>query len=51
MVGDIPALSTVYEEQYGTMPTKVPVHHVALGVGLVVGAVIVVGWLNHRANR
>lgn len=50
-MGDISAQSTVFEEQVNTAAPKVPIHHVGLGVGLLIVAVIGVGYLNHRANR
>jgi hypothetical protein len=45
-----PAQSQVFAEKVNTDNTATPIHHIGGAAGLVVLGIIVIGYLNHRAN-
>ncbi len=49
--GPTGAQSQIFAEKVNVDNTTTPIHHVGLGAMLLVGAVIAIGVLNHRANH
>lgn len=49
--GSNPPTSYIFAEKVNVDHSTTPIHHVGLGALLLVGAVVAIGWLNHRANH